>query len=244
MFAIISKIKDVIFDILFPAICINCRKILNKEQYLCKNCHSAIKLNTSLFCPICKKRLAENKKQCACHIKNKTQKFSYLLAAAGSYDDPALQNLIHFLKYQKFENLAPVLGEIVLKYLSNLSLSIVKSQKSIVVPIPLHFWRERTRGFNQSKLLAESVAKNLNLQMIDGLKRIKNNQPQAKAKNSAERNKNVEGIFKIKNPNLIRGRNILLVDDVFTSGATMNEAVKILKQNNAKRIIAVAIAKA
>ena len=181
--------------------------------------------------------MADNKR--ICHYDSQ-----YLLAAAGNYDDLVLQNLIHYFKYKSFKNLAPILGEILIKYLSNLSLSMVKSQKSVVVPVPLHPRRERQRGFNQAKLIAEIVAKTFALELFVNMKRIKNNKPQAKLKDSEMRIKNMAGCFKIENPEQIRDKNILLVDDVFTSGATMNEAVKILKANGAKRIIALVIAKA
>lgn len=238
MFPLFTKIKNLILDILFPAICLNCQKTLeDKNRLICQPCLSLIKFNNTLFCPVCRARLAENKK--ICHYDS-----PYLLAAAGNYDDPVLQNLIHCFKYKYFKNLAPILAEVLIKYLDNLSLSMVKSQKSVVVPIPLHSRRERQRGFNQAKLIAEIVAQYFALPLIDGLKRIKNNKPQVGLKDNEAKIKNINDCFKIKNPELIQGKNIILIDDVFTSGATMNEAVKILKQNGAKRIIALVSAKA
>lgn len=247
MFPFLIKTKEIVFDILFPTICLNCHKTLTNAEndadlrgkFICEQCLNLIKLNNALFCPVCRARLAENKK--ICHHKKSSYHF---LAAAGNYDDPVLQNLIHYFKYKKFENLAPILGKILIKYLSNLSLSMVKSQKSVVVPIPLHPGRERERGFNQAKLLAEITARHFNLPLVDGLKRIKNNEPQVKMKNFEKRIKNISGCFAIKNPETIQGKNIILIDDVFTSGATMNEAVKILKKNNAGKIIALVLAKA
>lgn len=247
MFYYLIKIKDIIFDILFPPICINCRKhlSLSKYDYLCDDCFNKIKLNSALFCPFCRARLADNKK--ICNHSKKIFPFPYFLAAASNYDDSIMRNLIYCFKYQKFEKLAPILGEIIIKYLKNIKLinQLTNQPKNyIIVPIPLHFWREKTRGFNQSKLIAECIAEKLNLQLVGALKRAKNNKPQAKSKNTKERNKNVEGIFKVINTDLIKGKNIILVDDVYTSGATINEAVKILKQNRCRKIIALVTAKA
>lgn len=240
MFPFFIKAKNLILDILFPPICLNCQKHLgDKNKFVCDNCLATIKLNNTLFCPVCRARLAENKR--ICHYDS-----SYLLAAAGNYDDPVLQNLIHYFKYKGFKNLAPVLVEILIKYLKSLSLSIVNSQRSIVVviPLPLYKKRERERGFNQAKLLAESVVKQFNLELIEPLKRIKNTKPQSQIKDPERRQSNVFNCFTIKNPEAVKGKNIILVDDVFTSGATMNEAVKVLKQNGAKQIIALVLAKA
>ena len=245
MFPFLIKLKNIVLDILFPPICLNCHIALNDaeqtrnnaEKYICEKCLSLIKINNTLFCPVCRARLAENRK--ICH-----RGAPYFLATAGNYDDPVLQNLIHYFKYKRFENLAPILGELLIEYLKLLNLETFKLLNFIIIPIPLHPNRERERGFNQAKLLAEITARHFNLPLIDGLKRIKNNEPQAKMKNSEKRTKNISGCFEIKNPEFIKRKNIILIDDVFTSGTTMNEAVKILKKNGAGKIIALVLAKA
>ena len=252
MFPFLIKAKNVFLDILFPPICLNCQKYLNAladadltrtnakntfNKILCDSCYSSIKINNTLFCPVCRARLANNEK--ICHFNS-----PYLLAAATNYDDPVIQNLIHYFKYKGLENLSPILGEILIKYLEDIfrnSKFIIHN--SILVPIPLHFWREKQRGFNQSKLLAKNIANHYNIPLVENLKRIKNTDPQAKSKNSEERIKNISGCFEVKNSESIAGKNVILIDDVFTSGATMDEAVKILKKNGAKKIIALIMAK-
>jgi ComF family protein len=210
----------------------------DRNRPICNDCFKSIKLNNTLFCPVCRARLAENKK--ICHFDS-----PYLLAAAASYDDTIVQNLIHYFKYKSFGNLAVPLSEIIVKYLENIfHVSSSMLQDFILVPVPLHFWREKKRGFNQSRLLAENLSTFLNIPLADCLKRIKNTQPQAKAKNGEERIGNIAGCFAMKNPAEVAGKNIILIDDVFTSGATMNEAVKVLKSARAKKIIALTLAKA
>jgi len=240
MIKFLIKAKNIILDILFPPLCLNCHKTLITEQklqtqYLCDVCYNSIQLNTSLFCPVCRLRLAENKKICS-HA-------NYLLGAAGNYDDPVLRNLIHYFKYNSFENLTPILGELIIKYIENCKFKI---ENYIVIPIPLHRSKERQRGFNQSKLLAEYIARQLNLNLIDALKRTKNTKPQAQCKNNESRTENIKNCFKINDSaiELIKNKNILLIDDVFTTGSTINEAVQILKQNGAQKIIALVVAKA
>ncbi len=254
------KAKNLFLDILFPSICINCQRLLKTQtntenntdlygsnQCICYECFSSIKINNTLFCPVCRARLAENKK--ICHFDSK-----YLLGAAGNYDDPGLQNLIHSFKYKGVKGLSQVLSSLLIKYIENCKLLTYLnfSQKDfgerienfIVIPIPLYPRRERERGFNQTKLIAENLAKKLNLEISDALLRIKDTKSQAQTKNSEERAKNVKDCFKIKNQEMVCGKNIILIDDVFTSGATINEAVKILKQNGAKKILALVVAKA
>lgn len=236
MLFFLIKTKEIIFDILFPPICLNCQKSLeNRNKLICEQCLSLIKINNTLFCPICRARLAENKK--ICH-----RDAPYLLAAAGNYDDPILQNLIHYFKYKSFQNITPILGEILIKYLNSLNPKFYILH-SVIIPIPLHPGRERERGFNQAKLLAEIIASHFNLPLIVALKRIKNNEPQAKIKGLGKRAENISGCFKIENPEMVKNKNIILIDDVFTSGATINEAIKNLKENGAKKIIALVLAK-
>jgi len=261
MFSSLIKAKNIIFDILFPPLCLGCQKHLGAQtsidsgaenhykynKFICDNCLSLIKLNNTSFCPICRARLPDNKRICGHAIPapintdKKHSHFYYLLAAAGNYDDLVLQNLIHYFKYKSFKNFAPFLGELAVNYVKNCKLKI---ENFIVAPIPLYPIRERKRGFNQAKLLSEFVAKNFNLELVEALKRIKNNKPQVECRDQETRIKNIKNCFAVKNPEKIRAKNILLVDDVFTSGATMNEAVKILKENGAGRIIALVLAKA
>jgi ComF family protein len=255
MLPFLIKIKNLLLDILFPPLCLNCQKHLeNRNELICEQCLSLIKLNNTLFCPVCRARLAENKLLCR-HSAKENPAFPYLLAAAGNYDEPVLQNLIHYFKYKSFENLAPILGEIILKYLDNLfknsnnnggivDYTKLEIRNFIVVPIPLHKRRERERGFNQAKLLAGIIAKKFNLELKDCLKRIKNTKPQSQLKDGEKRQSNVFNCFLIAGSDFIKGKKIILVDDVFTSGSTINEAIKILKANGAKRIIALVVAKA
>ncbi len=234
------KLKNIILDILFPPLCLNCEKYLNdRDKLICEQCLSLIKLNNTFFCPICRARLAENKP--ICHHSS-----LYMLAAAGNYDDHVLQNLIYYFKYQNFENLAPILSELLLKYLdsSNFNSYFLNLESYIIIPIPLYPGRKRERGFNQAKLLAEFIAKNMNLKLIEYLKRIKNTKPQSLLKGNEMRQKNVLNCFRIKNPDELKGKKVILIDDVFTSGATITEAAKILKTAGVKTIIALVIAKA
>jgi len=114
----------------------------------------------------------------------------------------------------------------------------------LIIPIPLHPSRERGRGFNQSEAIAEEISKTLGVKLMTGnLIRIKNTKPQPEIKGLEKRQENIAGCFAVKNPELIKGKKIIPIDDVFTSGSTMNEAVKILRKAGAARVIGLVIAK-
>lgn len=234
---ILKKIENLLLDVLFPPVCLNCRKYPENGELLCDACHSLIKVNNTAFCAVCRGRLPENKNHCHRPL--------FLLAAATDYDNPVIRDLIHHFKYKNFRSVAGVLGKILNECLKNLlGNGGLKIKNFIVVPIPLHPRRERGRGFNQSKLLAETIAGNFNLELCEPLERIKNNKPQIEMEDNEARQKNINGCFKLTDGAEIKGKNILLVDDVFTSGATMNEAAKILKEKGVEKIIALVAAKA
>ncbi|MDD5547553.1 MAG: ComF family protein [Candidatus Pacebacteria bacterium] len=234
----IKKIKNLILDILFPPLCLNCRMHMKKNEVetgICQECLKNIVLNTAVFCPVCKARLPEGIK--ICHKDSK-----YLLAAATNYNNDAIKNLIWYFKYKQWPKLSDILGNFLTSYINFLSLNLADY---IIVPIPLHKNKLRQRGFNQSEILGKIVAENTGIIMeAKCLKRIKNTATQAELKNHDLRIKNVANCFAVENPELVRNKNILLIDDVFTSGSTINEAIDVLRAHGAKKIIALVAAKA
>ena len=238
----LNKLKGLIFDILFPPICFSCQTALNraeKEKRICNGCFSKITIHATLFCGICRARLPENKK--ICH-KNSP----YILGAATDYDETA-KKLIHQFKYRHWTGLENIFGNILKIYLNNLRPEKTLKQflnNCFVVPIPLYKEKERERGFNQAEILGKTISKILSLPLENkALVRIRETKPQAELKDWDKRKENMDKSFKAQNPERIKNANIILVDDVYTSGATISEAVKTLRNAGAKKIIALVIAK-
>src|SRR3989344_3695189 len=178
------------------------------------------------------KPITYNLKPNPCHSESK-----FILAAASSYQNTIVREIIHSLKYGRATAALKPIEKIIKLYLEKIIPdSIVNSHNFVIVPIPLHSSKLRSRGFNQSELIAKKLAAYCSLPTTHCLIRIKNTASQTKLKKE-ERLKNIENCFTLKNPQEISGKNIILVDDVFTSGATMREAVKILKNAGAKNII-------
>jgi len=238
----LTNLKMLIFDILFPPLCVGCKNTLKSEEkqgIICAACSSKIVVHNTLFCGRCRARLPENKK--TCHKDH-----LYLLGAATDYDE-IVRNLIHQFKYQKWTRLSPIFKNILEKYLKNIKITENQDlffENFIIIPMPLHKNREEERGFNQASLLAEIISNILQLPVISGaFLRIKETAPQAKIKDWQKRKENLENSFFTAMPEKIKNKNIILVDDIFTSGATMNEAAKTLKKSGAKKIIAFVLAK-
>lgn len=233
-----------LINILFPSLCLSCEKHIRGEGVLCPECFGKISLNQTLFCGKCRARLPDQRK--ICH-----RDFPYLLGAAGNYNDEILKNLIHGLKFKYLKSAARPLGEILIRYTEKLHLPL---EKFLVVPLPLSKNRLRERGFNQAELIAKIFAEHFRLPLItDALTRGKHTKPQSETKNLLERKENVRGCFTVAQPDPLRqsaseartiaGKNILLIDDVTTSGATLLEAAAVLKNAGAKKIIALTVAK-
>jgi len=175
------------------------------------------------------------------------------LIIAATFEDKILKKIIHKFKYNFIENLAYPLSEILVQKILDLKdkkgdpnwVSVFWDTKPLLMPVPLHQKRERWRGFNQAERLGLNIANRLGLEFKnDLLTRVKNTKPQAKF-NKQKRLKNIKGAFGINSAlsDQIKNTNILLVDDVFTTGITMNECARILKRNGANKIWGIVLAR-
>jgi len=204
---------------------------------MCDTCRQGIDIFDTLFCGTCAARLPEQKK--ICH-----KDAPYLLGAAGAYDDEPLRALIHALKFQGITGAAEPLAKILAKYVTRLKLN-PGLRDHVVTSIPLSPQRARSRGFNQSVLIASSLAKTLDLPFEERLlSRVQHRKPQSDTEDIFERRENIKGCFAITPGADIQNKKIVLVDDVTTSGTTFTEAARVLKTAGAKKIFALACAKA
>jgi competence protein ComFC len=165
------------------------------------------------------------------------------------YRHPSIKNAIWVLKYKGKKKLSGIFAEAmygrILEELSDLSV-MENFREPLLVPIPLSRKRRRERGYNQAELICEELMKldnsvNFNLEK-NVLIKINDRKHQAHIENRTERLKNIVGSFTVKNEERIKNRNIILIDDVTTTGATLKEARKILKSSGAKKIIAFTVA--
>ncbi|NLW23709.1 MAG: ComF family protein [Clostridia bacterium] len=148
--------------------------------------------------------------------------------AAVPYIDE-YKELLHKFKFNKQGWLAPVLVELLLK-------EIPPAKFDLVLPVPLHIVRFRERGFNQSALLAQPLACGLNVTYSDTILQRKLNTPHQTGLNRKDRRLNLEGAFQVARINLVKDKNILIVDDVLTTGATLLECAKALRNAGAGTI--------
>jgi ComF family protein len=113
----------------------------------------------------------------------------------------------------------------------------------MVLPVPLHTRRLRERGFNQALLLAQGISERFAIPLVfDSLERTKFTRPQVELV-GRDRMKNVSGAFALRYPHVVHGKRVLLIDDVFTTGATMNECSRVLKLAGAQSVTALTLAR-
>ena len=227
-------------SLLYYPICVNCDKNLEDDEILfCSDCLSKIqKIPLSQVCPLCLGKLEENK--CLnCH----GVEFSFLRIFSYFYFDKIVKNAVLNLKYNKRPKVGVALGNILGKELLNEGFD---EKKSFVIPIPLNYKKYFKRGYNQSHFIAKGVAEITNMNFYNALYRNKNTQTQTKLSRH-EREKNVENAFSINKKILLeipKDSNLFIVDDVFTTGSTLNECAKVLKRAGYTNIYGLTFARA
>jgi ComF family protein len=237
-----KKLKKFALDLIFPPRCLFCAKSTENERFslVCKNCFSKITENNAVFCPKCFLRRPKATVCPACAPKSDLK----LLGIASDYNDEKIKTLIWKFKYGFLKDLAYPLAELLTDYLKLAAPGWRRDESIVLVPVPLHKRKENWRGFNQSELVGKIVAGNFGWQFENSaLIRTRHNAAQVEMENFEERQKNVENLFTVKNSEKIKNKKIILVDDIFTSGATLFECAKTLKMAGAKRIYGLVIAK-
>ena len=151
-----------------------------------------------------------------------------------------LENLIHQVKYQNRRRLGLFLGRLAGRFVRN---ALPRPDSALVVPVPLHGTRQRERGYNQSAWIGQGLSGSTGIPFsAKGLARVKHTRTQTELA-AGEREKNVANAFSVRNRGAIEGKTVVLVDDVITTGATLNACAKALKAAGAARVTGFALAR-
>lgn len=233
-------------DIVYPPRCHICGKFLpykEERSYLseiCSDCLKDFEPINSPICSICGVPFATNKG--GNHICEDCMRKNpyYELARAPYFYSGKLKNAIQRFKYNSETHLGKTFGGLLLDFIQKMSYEM---DGYIIIPVPLHKKKLRERGYNQSLLLAKVLSKRLGLELdFMSFARVRNTQSQAGLRRMDRRN-NVKNAFLVKEIRAIKNKKILLVDDVFTTGVTLNECAKSLKQSGAAKIMCVTLAR-
>lgn len=244
------RLLSALLDFIVPLKCVICGDLIDYSSgTVCGECLKSIPMRAGLNCWNCLRNiptagLSTNaadetelilKNHCKKCFLGKSENYGFI-ASASSYANPKIRLLVSSLKYKLIKNAAVSLAEVIEPVLKEFSWFL--NERAVLVPIPLHASRREKRGFNHAELIAERIAEKIGCELSsDILIRIKNTIPQYGLSKNSDRAENVKECFHARPEKitaLIKYKNIFLVDDIATSGATLWEASGSLANHGIK----------
>jgi len=230
-------------DILFPPACVVCEKILEADLHFsfCPACFSEIRFISPPLCPRCGlPYFAEAESDHPCGDCLSRKQYFTSVRSLGVYETSLLKAIQRF-KYQGNLHAGESLGSLMAAFSRH---AFDVGEYDVLMPVPLHLERLRERGFNQSLVLARAMAQKFSVELdFMTLRRTASTAPQTGLKKE-ERAANVRGAFKIENGHRVKGKKVLLIDDVYTTGSTVRECARILTRAGAGRVGVLTLARA
>jgi ComF family protein len=250
---LLNSAAESLFATLFPADCRLCAAPLINIFRLpvCQDCISAMHPIAVSTCAVCGERMlspyvvSQNAGEPRCGLCRRIEPSFDRATAYGSYE-AGLRELIQLLKYEEVRPAANVLGRMLGDAIADLEPGFGDSPP-LTVPVPLHSAKHRQRGFNQSELIARAALKLRpeGKRWMLGTGILKRNRPTQSqiGLTRHQRRQNIRGAFTVVKPNEVVGREILLVDDVFTTGTTVSECARILRRSGASKVWVATVAR-
>jgi len=246
-----ERVAASLFFTLFPADCRLCKSPLLRVSRLpvCNNCLQALRPLSGPQCSVCGEAINSpvvlDHPETRCRICQTVTPPFVRAVAYGSYER-SLRDLIHLLKFGQVRSAAPVLGRLLRNAIAALQPSLPPGMTA-VVPVPLHAHKKSQRGFNQAELIVRAALKQPS--PLDGfelcakiLVRVRDTGSQI-GLTRHQRRQNLRGAFSVKDAAAVSGRNVLLVDDVYTTGATASECARVLRRAGATRVWVATVAR-
>lgn len=227
-------------ELLFPHRCLVCGRHLDKN-YLCRKCFNALPVKRQGECVGCGRPTPDGLTCAFCKAENPLDR----LLIVSDFNDPNVALVVKRMKYSFIKDLIGPLHELTRKYL-NLRAKKGRSfleGNPLLVSVPLHPRRENWRGFNQARLLADALAAAYQTETVPALARVGQRSPQAEIENRDRRLENARGLYACVQAAAVRDRNVILIDDVCTTGATVNECARVLKDSGARSVSALVLAR-
>jgi len=227
--------------LLYPPVCTICAAIVGSDDYLCAECEEKTTRIVPPFCGRCSEPFegAITGTFVCANCSHRTIHFDTAVAAYRSRG--IVRQIVHDFKYGRQIHLRYLVTRWLAAALDDLRLR--GRQFDVIIPVPLHPARKRERGFNQASLLAELLSARISIQSKPLLERIRYTTTQT-ALDRTERMENLHNAFRLRKNANVRGLRVLLIDDVLTTGSTLNECARILKDAGAISVHAATAARA
>lgn len=213
----------------FPNRCEFCGDVIEFNKTVCKDCENLPKIAS----PICE-NCGKSKNECDC----KNRKNEYKMIVAPYYYRDKVVKAVHRYKESEMRFLSERFGRDISNCVKNHYSDI---SFDVVTFVPMRKWDIRKRGYNQSEILAKIVSNNIDVELMNLLVKTHRTKPQ-KRSTARERKVNVFGAFDVSDKEYVNGKTILLIDDIKTTGSTLNECAKMLKIYGAKEVYCAALA--
>lgn len=238
-----------LLDLFFPKRCVGCG---NVGRYFCPSCTSKVRIikSNEAICPVCERLAVDGRTHPGCHTRYSLDG----LTSFFRYEGP-IRNAVKQLKYRRVSSLASEFIDLI----PASSFPVIPKPHTLdpkpfsLIPIPLHSSRRRERGFNQAEVVAKFISRRLsadeagrlNVPMrTDILRRVRKTTPQVEMKERDNRMANMKNVFSLHHSSfIIHNSAFLLIDDVFTTGATMRAAANVLKHSGAKFVWGITMAR-
>lgn len=222
-----------VWELLFPSRCLGCGR---RGWLICPACQPGIPWLPAALCPRCARASRDGRVCRRCRAGGSPFLAS---ARAACCFEGLVRRAIHALKFRRARALAPLLAELLAEALQPRPI-----EADLVIPVPLSPSRQRERGYNQSELIAAELARLVPLPApsADVLARTRETPPQV-GLSAMERRRNLRGAFSCQHPQLVAGRRCLLLDDVMTTGATLEACAEALARAGAARVLGLVVAR-
>ena len=238
---------DSVASVLLPFDCRICNRSLNRLSRIpvCNDCLSSISPADVTACSVCGEAIGflPSGSDSLCGVCRRAHPRFDFAVSFGSYDG-VLRRLVHLLKYEQLRPAADVLGAKLAEVLGRSAFA--DDRPTLVAPVPLHPRKRRQRGFNQSELIARSALRHLGDSRFElhtgNLRRTRATTSQT-GLTRHQRRENVRGAFMVTAPALVKARAVVIVDDVYTTGTTLNECARMLRAAGARQIAVATVAR-
>lgn len=213
------SVINYILDLVYPRKCVFCGKVIEKRD-ICNECRGKLPYTRG---------------------DEVSQKIPFITECVSPlfYDDMVRKSFLRY-KFSGVQAYAVRYGKFMAECVEN---NLDYSTVDVISCVPLSKKRQRSRGYNQARLLAKEISASLDIPEKELLKKIKDNPAQSRTKNAKERLTNVSGVYSLQSGSDVDGKTVLLVDDIITTGATLSECARILRRAGAEKVFAVTLAR-
>jgi len=261
------SIKNCLLDLLFPKFCVGCNC---EGDYLCQDCQGLIDINYYQFCPVCNQKVFNGRTCFKCRGKTALSGLFF----AVFYKNHLVKKLFSRFKYEaRVKDISKILAGFVVDSFTKLQffektrawfvpnlpgmasrVNLRVNEGFVLVPVPLHKKKLKSRGFNQSEEIAKHLAKAWDIPLLSDVLIKSRKTISQTILDKEQREDNIHGAFSLRESHpftrqrkggdeIIQGKKVLLVDDIYTTGATMNECASALKRAGAKEVWGIAVAR-